>query len=80
LPTTYDEGLAFYKSLPELLKETKRGDGLYGIAKKVYLYPLSKLGCESNIITPMISNPVVTYTQSMLERYYTSSSPVPEVD
>jgi hypothetical protein len=67
LPTTYNEGLALFKSLPELLKETKRGDGVYGIAKKVYLYPLSKLSCESNIITRMISDPVVTNAQSMLE-------------
>ncbi|KAE9547111.1 hypothetical protein FO519_009677, partial [Halicephalobus sp. NKZ332] len=66
-PTTFDDAVAVYRELPVLIQESIDENGLYGVPKRAYLYPLSKLDNRAAKLVCSISNNIVYETQSILE-------------
>ena len=63
-PTTFDSAVKIYHKLPELLKG---GDSPKVVAKKVWLYPLSKLSSNAAKVVHEISVGLVSQAQKVME-------------
>lgn len=66
-PTTFDDAMAIYKKLPALIRESTNQGSIYGVPKRAYLYPLSKLDSRAAKLVRLISNNIVFETQAILE-------------
>ena len=63
-PTTFDSAVKIYHELPELLKE---GGSPKVVAKKVWLYPLTKLNSQAAKVVHEISVGLVSQAEKVME-------------
>jgi ribosome biogenesis GTPase A len=66
-PTTFAEAILVMKSLPKLIRDTTDKDGIFGVPKKVYLYPLCQLDSQASKLMRSISARIINETSNMLE-------------
>ena len=64
-PTTFDSAVKIYHELPELLKQGT--DSPIVVAKKVWLYPLTKLNSDAAKVVHEISVGLVSQAQKVIE-------------
>lgn len=67
----FKEAMRVFRSLSGLIKQVKNkaDDTIYGVPKKVYLFPLSKLDRKAAKLVRMISANVINEVESLMEAY-----------
>lgn len=66
-PSTFEEAVQIYNNLPKLMQSVNGGKG---VPKKVYLYPISKLGKKPLKMIRQITNSLISQIEQRMEFFH----------